>query len=357
LGDRRLGWLGDLTEVAALLQGTLAWDRAIVLPESEPEEAWDLVRVPSADAVRWATWTDTTLEQAEQDFLRPLWRLALSVPTEPVPCKRDGRDSDLLDRWLAARLHQVSSAVEQALDAQELGRAAGELATLVNDLADWAAPRQPASLGPALDFLSRFLAPFVPHLAEALHRQLGGWGVESVHLTTWPTADPLWADRALLAHMARVRRLAALGQEARTQAGIAPDRRLRQGIVGLMVSDRGAVSELNPYQELLVDALGVERVQLTSEAEDHVEWHLGLNPERYPEREVTPAEIEGALAELDTDLAAHLASQLRAGRSIGLQVSGRAITLLPDEVCLLAQARPGWVAAADDEHLVLLDVG
>jgi hypothetical protein len=33
------------------------------------------------------------------------------------------------------------------------------------------------------------------------------------------------------------------------------------------------------------------------------------------------------------------------------------MTLLPDEVRLFAQARPGWVAAADDEHLVVLDVG
>jgi isoleucyl-tRNA synthetase len=372
LGDRHLGWLGDLTEVAALLQGTLAWERAHALPESEPDAAWDLMHLTSADAVRWATWTSATPEQAEHDFLRPLWRLAMSVPAEPPPPStgetpeppprswgglKEGTDSVLLDRWLAARLHQVSSAMDQALAAQEPARAAGELAVLVSDLADWAAPRQPGSLGPTLGFVSRLLAPFVPHLAEALHRQLGGWGVESVHLTAWPTADPSWADRALLARMARVRRLAALGQKARAQAEVAPDRRLRRAIVGLMVSDRGAVSELDPFQDLLAEALGVEQVQLAPEAEGQVAWRLGLNPERYPERDVTPAEIEDVLAGLDADLAAHLASQLRAGLSIGLQVSGRAMTLLPDEVRLFAQARPGWVAAADDEHLVVLDVG
>jgi isoleucyl-tRNA synthetase len=361
LGDRHLGWLGDLTEVAALLQGTLAWERANALPESEPDAAWDLVRLPSADAVRWATWTGTTPEQAEHGFLRPLWRLAMAVPAEPPPRERGGlrggADSGLLDLWLAARLHQVSGAVDQALDAQEPARAAGELAALVSDLADWAAPRQPGSLGSTLEVLSRWLAPFVPHLAEALHRQLGGRSTESVHLTAWPAADPSWADRAILGHMARVRRLAALSQKARAQAEVAPDRRLRQAVIGLMVSDRGAVSELNPFEDLLVEALGVEWVQLAPEAEGQVQWRLGLNPERYPERDVTPAEIEAALAELDADLAAHLASQLRSGLSIGLQVSGQAITLLPDEVRPFARAGPGWVAAADDEHLVVLDVG
>ena len=123
------------------------------------------------------------------------------------------------------------------------------------------------------------------------------------------------------------------------------------------MSDRRAISELNPYQELLVEALGVEQVEMTSEAEDQVEWHLGLDPERFPARDVPVAEIAEALADLDADLAAHLAAELRAGRSIGFQVSGRAMTLLPDEVHLWVQARPGWAAAADDEYLVLLSVG
>ena len=281
----------------------------------------------------------------------------MSLSSEAAAHRRAGKESDLLDRWLVARLHQVSGAVAQALDAQEPDRAAGELAGLVSDLADWAAPRQPGGLGPTLVFLSRLLAPFVPHLAEALHRQLAGRNVESVHLTAWPMVDPSWADRELLAHMACVRRLAALGQDARAEAGIAPDRRLRRGVAGLMGSERREISELDPFKDLLVEALGVEQVQLAPEAEGQVEWRLGLNPEQYPERDVTPAEIEAALAELDAERAAHLASQLRAGLSIGLQVSGRAITLLPDEVHPLAQARSGWVASTDDEHLVALEVG
>lgn len=35
LGDLRLGWLGDLAEVAALLGGSLAWEQALALPEGE----------------------------------------------------------------------------------------------------------------------------------------------------------------------------------------------------------------------------------------------------------------------------------------------------------------------------------
>ena len=43
--------------------------------------------------------------------------------------------------------------------------------------------------------------------------------------------------------------------------------------------------------------------------------------------------------------------------SVGLDVSGLAITLLPDEVSISVQARSGGAAAADAEHLVILAVG
>jgi valyl-tRNA synthetase len=34
--------------------------------------------------------------------------------------------------------------------------------------------------------LVRLLAPFVPHLAEAIYRQVSGQPAESVHLAGWP---------------------------------------------------------------------------------------------------------------------------------------------------------------------------
>ena len=52
-----------------------------------------------------------------------------------------------------------------------------------------------------------------------------------------------------------------------------------------------------------------------------------------------------------------LAAQVREGRSIRLDVAGRSITLLPDEVQLSALAPPGWAAATSEDHLVLLSVG
>jgi isoleucyl-tRNA synthetase len=364
LGDTQSGWLGDLTTMAALLPGAFAWEKAISLPERGADAAWDLRRIGSADAVRWAACTGVTPDQAESEFLRPLWRLStsrLDLHTQPSRARggEEAHDlgSDLLDRWLRARFHQVLEACTQALEAQDPGRSAEELAAFVGDLLGWYEPLRPGGGGEVLEALSRSLAPFVPHLAEAVRRQVCGRSAESVHLAAWPVPDPAWEDRALLAHMAHLRRLAALGQSARSRAAINPDRLLRQAAVGLLQGDPAELAELGPFEKVLARVLGVSKVQFMPDLAAQVRWHLTLNAGQPVERDVTILEIEAALAELDAGAALHLASQLRAGLSIGFQVSGRAITLLPDEVSLSAQARPGWSAAADAGHLVVLKVG
>jgi isoleucyl-tRNA synthetase len=201
------------------------------------------------------------------------------------------------------------------------------------------------------------LAPFLPHLAEAIHRQAGRRSRTSVHLADWPVLDPAWEDEALLAHMARVRHLAELGLRARAQAGIAQHQVLPGALVGLLEGASWALQDLQPSIRLLADALAVAQVKLAQSTAEYVGWRLALDPDRPVQREVSQADIEAALAELSADDAARLAAQLRRGMSVGLEVSGLAITLLPDEVSISVQARPGLAAAADSEHLVALVVG
>jgi isoleucyl-tRNA synthetase len=193
LGERYLGWLSDLTETAALLRGALAWEQAIALPESEAEGETYPSRAVSGDALRWAAYIQATPDQAEREFLRPLWRLA----TERQATDRATTEArPYNERWGMARLQRTIRAVTEALDAGEPHQAAEVLAVLVRDLAGWHASQRPGGGGEVLESLSRLLAPFVPHLAEAIHRQVAGLAAESVHLAAWPTPDPAGADPA-----------------------------------------------------------------------------------------------------------------------------------------------------------------
>jgi isoleucyl-tRNA synthetase len=365
LGDRHLGWLGDSAEVAALLRGSLAWEQAVALGEDGQRPAWEQERGRPADAARWAAYAGGTPQQAEELFLRPVWRLA-TAPATPVGADAVG---EILDRWLRARLHEAAGAVGQALEAADPGRAAGRLVALVDDLAAWYVPQRPGGGLPgdgAAGALARLLAPFVPHLAESIYRGRAGGpagspGAEdSVHLAGWPTPPAEWRDGVLLARMALVRRLAALGQEARAAAGLESGRPLRRGLVGLGEEAVAGWPGPGPLHDLLARALAVDEVEIMALAVAPVSWQLSLAPGQAAARDVPPEAIGQALAALDPERAAALAAALRAGLSVGLntgsEAGGQVITLLPDEVQLTPRPGPGWAAAGEGDALVSLEL-
>jgi hypothetical protein len=175
-----------------------------------------------------------------------------------------------------------------------------------------------------------------------------------VHLEDWPVLDPGWEDGALLSNMARVRRLVELGQHARASANIESDQLLPGALVGLPAGASWVLEDLQPFTRLLAGALRVTQVKLVPDAAAYVRWRLTLAPERPVQRDLSPVAVEAALAELGDDEAGRLAAQLRQGMSVGLDVSGLAITLLPDEVSISVEARSASAVAADADHLVIL---
>jgi isoleucyl-tRNA synthetase len=352
-------WLGDFAEVAALLTGSAAWRHAVVLPENGADAAWDPERRLPADALRWAVHTGTTPEQAESDFLGPLWRLTADLTAAPtdtaLPRRTIGRD--LFDQWLMARLHQTIGKVTGALNACQPQEAARAFAALVSDFVEWYAPHRPGDGIEVLTTIARLLAPFSPHLAEAIHRRIHKATLDSVHLSAWPAVDPEKRDPELLDRMVQLRRLTSLGQVARNQAGIAPDRMLHQAIIGHVGRDEPGLPELTAFVEPLPALLRVSEVQFTKDAAEHVTWRFDLKAGQMVERGTTRTEIEAALELLDSETAATLAAQLWQGLTASLQVDEEAITLLPDEITISAQTGPDWTAAADARYLVILEVG
>jgi isoleucyl-tRNA synthetase len=359
VGDERVGWLGDFSRAVALLREGPAWEQCLAIPQSGSEASGDPERHAPGDALRWAAYTGTTPEQAERDFMRPLWRLVVGLleSSEAQNSLPEAATAKFLDRWLAARLHFAVSTITQALDVREPRRAATELAAFVGDLAAWYQPLRPGAGRELLEPLSLLLAPFVPHLAEAICRQAAGRPCPSVHLEGWSVPDPAWEDGALLSNMDRVRRVVALGLRARAMVGIEPDQLLPGALIGLAAGASWVLEDLHPFSRLLADTLRVTQVKFAPDAAAYVKWRLAPDPERPVQRALSPAALEAALDGLGDDEAVHLASQLRKGLSVGLDVSGLAITLLPDEVSVSVQARSGSAVAADSDHLVILAVG
>jgi valyl-tRNA synthetase len=208
-----------------------------------------------------------------------------------------------------------------------------------------------------LETLSRLLAPFVPHLAEAVHRRVKGPAAESVHLGAWAAPDASWEDKALLEGVALARRAEALGQAARRGAGLPPRRTLARALVGFYPPQAGDGVALQHLHELLTQLLGVMRLEIIPELGEGLSWQLSLDPEREMGRNVSRDEVEASLVSLVPERATDLAHQLWQGLSVSLKVGDQALTLLPDEVTISPQPPAGWLARAGGGLLVLLEVG
>jgi isoleucyl-tRNA synthetase len=356
-------WSTDLGRVATLLDAPLAGGQLVQLPplaSDAPREVGPHAgRSASADALRWATYTGTTPEQAEQDFLQPLWRLVADFQAaDSRSGKGEGADprSEFLGSWLRASLYQAVGSIGEALDAGDVSQAAGQLARLVRDLSTHFMPGQPASGGTLLMVLTQLLAPFVPHLAEAIHRRLFKSTEDSLHLAPWPIPDPEWADSDLLVQMSQLQRLAALGSAARSRAGIEQDVHLRRAIINQVKSGRSRIEGSAAAEDLLTEMLGVDRLQFVEGPVEHHRWQVELRGEQGIERGALSSDIHAAMAALGPEKAAEVAAQLRAGLSVGLDIGDQVVTLLPDEVRISVQGEPGWIAAEGPAGVVTLEL-
>jgi isoleucyl-tRNA synthetase len=358
LGDETNGWLDAMTGLTTLLRNSPAWEESLPLPRGNGGDGWELGRATPADALRWAIYTDTTPEEAERDFLRPLWRMvraARPVAQAATPDRQEGAAQALLDRWLLARLHQAAEALTGALNDHDPRRAAEELEAFVDEVSNWYLPRRPEVGRDALRTLCGLAAPFVPHLAEAIYRRLDGRSEGSVHVAPWPAAEQAWQDEQVLAQMALVQRLGQLGQAVRSEAGIDQDLPLPQALVGILSGGDAPTGWLAPYTEILAAELGVGKVRVTPDVASHAAWQLILHPDRAVKTAADLAEIGGALEKLDAERARKVAFQLLDGLSVSVEADGKAYTLLPEEVIVTLQPEPGWAAAVEGAYLVMLE--
>jgi valyl-tRNA synthetase len=192
----------------------------------------------SADAVRY--WTasvrtggDTNLSEETfrngSKLVTKLWnasRFALShLDDASVGAAASPAGLNATDRWLLGRLHEVVRRATTAMDEYEFAAAkaeverffwtdlcdnylelvklrlyggAGNGAPAENGAAGEAAARVGAQyvLSQALRAVLKLLAPFMPHITEAIYLQgfAAAEGVPSIHVSRWPQAPATWDD-------------------------------------------------------------------------------------------------------------------------------------------------------------------
>jgi isoleucyl-tRNA synthetase len=258
-----------------------------------------------------------------------------------------------LDRWILSR---VAGLAYDALDA------ARAIDRFVEDLSTWylrrsrdrmRATAEPgdrgqafATLHAALVALSRVMAPILPFLTEAMYQNLvvgiDPVAPESVHLTSWPSADLAGLrDEKLEASMAVVMRVVDLVRTLRGQAGI----KVRQPLARMWIALPGReLVERETLLALAADEVNVKAIELIGD-----------------ESELVNRRVKPLLPKIGKKLGSAIPAVMAAARENKVEyladgsVRLGGVTLAADEVEILATPRPGTVVAHDEGLVVVID--
>lgn len=266
-----------------------------------------------ADAMRWFLMSSPILrggnlvvtEQGIRDGVRqvliPLWNswyffsLYANAANggKGYEAKWSTGSTDVLDRYLLAKLREYVETAQSQLDVYDIAGACDSTRSFLDVLTNWyirrsrdrfwdtagadTAVSQAAfdTLYTALEVVCRVAAPLLPLTTEEIWRGLTGG--RSVHLTDWPDASDLPADHGLVAAMDKARDICSTASSLRKAKNL----RVRLPLNDLTVVTDHAAS-LREFGAIVADEVNVRTLTLrdvseASEADFGVSQRLTVN--------------------------------------------------------------------------------
>ena len=235
-----------------------------------------------ADAMRWFLLsspilrggnlivTEQGIREGVRQLLLPLWNsyyfFSLYANAAGYEAKFSTESSDVLDRYLLAKTHDLIVSVEKAMDRYDSYIATNLLRDFADVLTNWyvrrsrdrfweGSPEGFDTLYTVLETLCRVAAPLLPMVTEEVWKGLTNG--RSVHLTDWPNAKNFPADDKLVSAMDQIRSASSVSNALRKAASL----RNRLPLAKLTVVTNDS-ADLDQFTSLLADELNVKAVEL-----------------------------------------------------------------------------------------------
>ena len=410
--DQTRGWFYSLHAIAALVSDDVAYRNCICLAHIVDKDGrkmsksqgniidpYDVFDHVGADPLRWYLACRIAPEVQKRisvDFVRGVasgfintWWNTYAFFVMYAKLDRIDLSDDVplaerpeIDRWALALLHRTVAEATEALEAYDVAAAGRAIESFVDRLSNWyvrrnrrrfwkaAAGRDKQAayltLYECLHTVNRLMAPIMPFISEAVHRNLVR-GVDeracpSVHMSEWPTPDPAARDDALLAEVDAVQRVVGLGRAARSRSGV----RVRQPLSRLLVRAPGEADAavLARFDAQILEELNVKALEMLAPDAELVGYRIKPNLPRLGKRygKRVPA-IRAALADAD---AGAVAAAVAAGRAFAVEVAllgggrfgdagGETLTFEPEDVLVETTSAEGYACAEEGGWLVGLD--
>ena len=399
--DQTRGWFYSLHAIAALVSDSVAYRNCICLAHIVDKDGkkmskslgnivdpYDVFDHVGADPLRWYLACRIAPEVQKRisvDFVRGVasgfintwWntyaffvmyaKLDRIDVTDDVPLA-ERRE---IDRWALALLHRTVADVTDALEAYDVFMAGRAIESFVDQLSNWYVRRNrrrfwKAAAGPdkqaayltlyeCLHTVNRLMAPIMPFITEAVHRNLvrgvDAAALPSVHMSEWPAPDAAARDDALIAEIDVVQRVVGLGRAARSSSGV----RVRQPLARLLVRtpDDPSAACVARHETQILEELNVKAVEMLAPDAELVSYRIKPNLPRIGKRfgKRVPA-IRDALAAADGSA---IAASVAAGRKFEVSAAGETVTFAPEDVLVESTSAEGYSSAEEGGYLVGLD--
>ena len=394
--DQTRGWFYSLMAVGTLVFGESSYKNVVCLGHILDEDGRKMSKhlgnvlepIPlmdehGADAVRWFMLASGSPWQARRvghaaiaDVVRrtllTYWntvsfqalyaRTAGWQPTDPAP---PVNERPAIDRWVISSAHRLARDVDSALENFDTQRGGRILAAFVDDLSNWYVrrsrrrfwdgdPAALATLHEALRITTLCLAPYTPFITERVWQDLFRDASEdapiSVHLASWPEAEPTLMDDELESNMELVRSVVELGRAARASSNI----RTRQPLSRALISAPGWPQVPTELVSEVSEELNVRSVEPLDSQAGLVDISVKANFRELGRRfaKATP-QVAQAIATADPE---DLVQQLRTQQTVRLIADGLEADITAEDVIITESPREGWAVASDADHSVAIDL-
>ena len=396
--DQTRGWFYTLLAESTLLFDTSSYRNCVCLglildPEGQKMsksrgnvvDPWDVLDAHGADAFRWYYLTSQqpwagyrfsvdTVGESVRQFLLTLWNTysfwvlyANAENLAPGDFAAAPETASDLDRWALSRLQATIATVRERMDAYDCTSAGRAVADYVEELSNWYVRLSRrrfwegdraafATLRHCLLETVAMLAPFVPFLADEIHRNLSGaataeGAADSVHLRDFPEVDSSLSDPDLEQGMEAVRLTVELGRAARAQAKAKVRQPLRRAVIVANEAERAAIEA---RADLVTAELNVKELDFVSDESELVSYSAKPNYRALgPRFGKKMPQVAAAVESLDPT---HVASVLAEGGEIGISIEGADHGLGPDDITLALQPLEGYEVEAEAGHAVALQL-
>ncbi len=247
-----------------------------------------------SDAMRWFLMaspvlrggnlivTERGIREGVGHALRPLWNAWTFLQlyaSKPGEWRTDS--TNVLDRYILAKLAATRDAMTEALDVYDIATACEQMRSFADALTNWYVRRSRSrfwdedrdaidTLHTVLEVTTRLAAPLLPLISEVIWRGLTGG--RSVHLADWPAATELPRDPELVSAMDEVRTVCSTVLSLRKAQNLRVRLPLSEVTIAAPDADR-----LAPFADLVADEVNVKKVDLTTDVAAHGRFELVVN--------------------------------------------------------------------------------